>query len=126
MTSTQFLKGLMMALVAVALSYFTQNPVDYWMMAIAAVSAILVYAGKNLIFVLHSNSPSGSLSWINILSALLLLIGNGIIDGVALYYINGVLVWSVLLKMIGGIVLTYVTATWFAPPYSTIKQKLFV
>lgn len=115
-----------MALVAVALSYFTQNPIDYLMMAIAGASAVLVYAGKNLIAVLHSDSPAGSLSLVNIISALLIAIGTGIIDGAAMYYINGVIVWSILLKLAGGIVLTYVTATWFAPPYTTTKQRLLV
>jgi len=126
MTTQQFLKGLLMALIAVAVTYFAQTPIDYIMMAIAAVSAVLVYTGKNLITVLQSDSPAGSLSLINIVSALLILIGNGILDGVALYYLNGVLVWSVLLKMVAGVVFTYITATWFAPPYTTTKQKLLV
>jgi hypothetical protein len=126
MTTQQFLKGLMMALVAVILAYFTQSPIDYPMMAIAAVSSILVYAGKNLIAVLHSNSPAGSLSLINIASALLLLIGNGVIDGVAMYYIKGVILWGVLGKITISIALTYVITTWFAPPYTPVKTKLFV
>jgi len=112
--------------VAVILAYFTQSPIDYPMMAIAAVSSILVYAGKNLIAVLHSNSPAGSLSLINIASALLLLIGNGVIDGVAMYYIKGVILWGVLGKITISIALTYVITTWFAPPYTPVKTKLFV
>jgi hypothetical protein len=126
MTTQQFLKGLMMVLVSVILTYFTQTPIDYPMMAIAAVSALLVYSGKNLIAVLHSNSPAGSLSLINIISAFLILIGNGILDGVAMYLINGVILWGVLGKIVVSITLTYVAATWFAPPYSPVKKKLFI
>jgi hypothetical protein len=126
MTTQQFLKGLMMVLVSVVLTYFTQTPIDYPMMAIASVSAFLVYAGKNLIEVLHSNSPAGSLSLINIISALLILIGNGFLNGVAMYLINGVILWGVLGKIIVSITLTYVVTTWFAPPYTPVKKKLFV
>ena len=126
MTTQQFLKGLMMALVAVVVTYFSQSPIDYVMMAISAISAILVYSGKNLIAVLHSNSEAGSLSFINVVSALLILIGNGFLDGVALYLINGVILWGVLARLTIGIVLTYVVSTWFAPPYSPTKKKLFV
>jgi hypothetical protein len=126
MTTQQFLKGLMMVLVSVILTYFTQTPINYPMMAIAAVSSILVYSGKNLIAALHSDSPAGSLSLINIISALLILIGNGIINGVAMYLIDGVIVWSILGKIVISITLTYVATTWFAPPYSPVKKKLFV
>jgi len=115
-----------MVLVSVVLTYFTQNPINYPMMAIAAISAILVYAGKNLIMVLHSNSPAGSLSLINIISALLILIGNGIMDGVAMYLIDGAVAWGVLGKIVVSITLTYVITTWFSPPYSPVKKKLFV
>jgi hypothetical protein len=126
MTTQQFLKGLMMALVAVVVTYFSQTPIDYVMMAIAAVSAVLVYSGKNLIAALHSDSPAGSFSFINVTSALLILIGNGVVDGVAMYYINGALVWAVLGRMLIGVVGTYIISTWFAPPYTTVKQKMFV
>lgn len=126
LTTQQFLKGLMMALVAVVVTYFSQTPIDYVMMAISAVSAILVYAGKNFIAVLHSDSPAGAFSFINFVSALLILIGNGVLNGVAMYYINGVLVWGVLARITVGIILTYVISTWFAPPYNPTKQKLFV
>jgi hypothetical protein len=126
MTTQQFLKGLMMAIVAVIVTFFSQTPIDYVMMAISAVSAILVYSGKNLIAVLNSDSPAGSLSLINIGSALLILIGNGVLDAVALYYINGVILWGVLARLLTGVVLTYIVSTWFAPPYSTVKRKLFV
>lgn len=126
MTTQQFLKGLMMALVAVVVTFFSQSPIDYVMMAIAAVSAVLVYAGKNLIAVLHSDSPAGSLSLINIISALLILVGNGVLNGVALYLINGVILWGILLRMLIGVVLTYVVSTWFSPPYTDqTNKKLF-
>jgi len=126
MTTQQFLKGLMMAIVAVLVTFFSQTPIDYLLMAIATASAILVYTGKNFVVWIQSDSPAGSFSWRNFVSALLILIGNGIIDGVAMFYIDGVIVWAVLGKMTIGIFLTYVTATWFAPPYTTVKKRLFV
>jgi len=115
-----------MAIVAVLVTFFSQTPIDYLLMAIATASAILVYTGKNFVVWIQSDSPAGSFSWRNFVSALLILIGNGIIDGVAMFYIDGVIVWAVLGKMTIGIFLTYVTATWFAPPYTTVKKRLFV
>jgi hypothetical protein len=126
MTTMQFIKGIVMAIVAVLVTAFTTPPVDYILMAISAVSAILVYAGKNLIAVLHSDSPVGSLSFINILSGLIIALGTGAIDGLAMYFIDGVVVWAVLWKYVVFVTLSYLTSTLFAPPYNTTKNKIFV
>ena len=126
MTTQQFLKGILMALVGVLVTFFTQTPVNYLLMALTAVCSIFVYTGKNLILVLHSNSPVGSLSFINIVSALLLAIGNGVLGYASMIIAAGVVDWSVLGKVTGSIVLTYVITTWFAPAYSPVKKRLFV
>jgi hypothetical protein len=126
MTTQQFLKGLLMALIAVLVTAFTTPPVDYILMAVSAISAILVYVGKNLISVLHSNSPVGALSFINIISGLIIALGTAILDGFAMYFIDGVVVWLVLGKYVVFVTLSYLTATLFAPPYNTTKVKVFV
>jgi hypothetical protein len=123
MTTQQFLKGLLMALVAVLVTAFTTPPVNYLLMAISAVSAILVYSGKNLLAVLHSDSPVGALSLINIASGLLIALGTGFIDGLAMYFIDGVIVWAVLWKYVVFVTLSYLTSTLFAPPYNTTTVK---
>jgi len=125
MTNQQFLKGLLMALVSVIVTFFSTTPVDYLLMALTAVCAVLTYVGKNLIDVLHSDSPVGSLSWINIVSALLVALGAGILEAASMIIVNGVILWPVLGKVVGSIVLTYVISTWFSPPYNTAKVKFF-
>jgi hypothetical protein len=125
MTTQQFLKGLMMALVAVIVTYFSTTPIDFLMMGLAAICAILTYTGKNLISVLHSDSPVGALSIINIVSALLIALGAGILNGAAMIIVDGVIVWAVLGKLTLSIVFTYLGSTLFAPPYNTNKVKGF-
>lgn len=126
MTTQQFLKGIVMALMAVLVTAFTSPPVDYVLLVVSAISAVLVYVGKNLFAVLHSDSPTGALSWINLLSGVLIAIGTGLLDGFAMYIIDGVIVWAVLWKYVVFVTLSYLTATLFAPPYNTTKVKLFV
>jgi hypothetical protein len=124
MTTQQFLKGLMLVVVSVFITYYTgPPPTDYLMMVLAAVSAILVYGGKNLIAVLHSDSPAGTLSFINVISGFMVALGTGLIDGVAMLIVNGVIVWAVLWKLSLSILLTYITTTWLAPPYSVKTLK---
>jgi hypothetical protein len=125
MTTQQFLKGLMLVVVSVFITYYTAPPpVDYLMMGLVAVSSILVYGGKNLIAVLHSDSSAGALSFINVLSGFLVALGTGLVDGVAMLIVNGVIVWAVLWKLSLSILLTYITTTWLAPPYSPKTLKL--
>jgi len=123
MTTQQFLKGAMMALVAVLVTFFSTTPIDYPLMGLTAVCAILTYAGKNLIAVLHSDSPPGAFSLVNIASALLVALGSGILEAGALIIVNGVILWAILWKVVVSTTLTYVLATWFAPPYNTTKIK---
>jgi hypothetical protein len=126
MTTQQFLKGLLMALIAVLVTAFSTQPVDYVLLVVSAISAILVYVGKNLISVLHSDSPVGALSIINVISGLIIALGTGILNGVAMYIIDGVIVWAILWKYVVFVTLSYLTSTLFAPPYNTTKVKGFV
>lgn len=126
MTTQQFFKGLMMALVAVIVTAFSTVPIDWVMMGVAAVSTILIYSGKNLIAVLHSDSPVGSLSWINLISGVLIAIGTALIDSVAIFLIEGSINWLFLGKLVLSVALTYFGGTFFAPPYTVAKVKGFV
>lgn len=126
MTTQQFLKGILLLLVSVLVTAFSTPPVDYVLMAITAVSAVLVYVGKNLIAVLHSDSPVGALSLINLISGVIIALGTGLLDGLAMYWIDGVVVWAVLWKYVVFVTLTYLTTTLFAPPYSVTKVRFFV
>lgn len=125
MTTQQFLKGIVMALMAVLVTAFTSPPVDYVLLVVSAISAVLVYVGKNLIAVLRSDSPIGALSWINLLSGVLIAVGTGLLDGFAMYIIDGVIVWAVLWKYVVFVTLSYLTATLFAPPYNVNKVRGF-
>jgi hypothetical protein len=123
MNTQQFLKGLMMALVAVLVTAFSTSPIDWILMGVTAFCTILLYFGKNLIAWLHSDSPVGTLSFINIASGVLIALGTGLLDGVSQYLISGVIVWSVLWKLVLAVTFTYLGGTLFAPPYNTGKVK---
>jgi phage shock protein PspC (stress-responsive transcriptional regulator) len=117
-----------MTLVAIFVTAWTNPPIQWLMVGIAAVTTILTYTGKNLLpwfKFLHSDSPAGTLSLINILSGLFLALGAGLLDGLGQYFIEGVIVWAVLWKVVASITLTYIVATWFAPPYTTKKVAMF-
>jgi hypothetical protein len=125
MTTQSFLKGLMMAVIAVVVAGFSTTPIDYLLMGLAAVSTILVYTGKNLIAVLHSDSPAGSLSLVNLISGVLVALGSGLLDAGAIFITGGTIVWLALGKVTLSILFTYLGTTWFAPPYSAKKIALF-
>ena len=126
MTTQQFFKGLFMALVAVVVAAFSTAPIDYLLMAVTAVCAILTYSGKNLIAVLHSNSPAGSWSLINLASGVLIALGAGILESVGLFLIEGIILWAIVWKVVLAITFTYLGGTFLAPPYTTEKKRLFV
>jgi hypothetical protein len=123
MTTQQFFKGLFMALVTVVVAAFAQQPIDYLLLAVTAVSTILTYSGKNLVAVLHSDSPVGALSLINLASGLLVALGTGILESVGTFLISGAIMWSVVWKVILSSAFTYLGATFFAPGYSKSKVK---
>jgi len=126
MTTQQFLKGLLMALMAVVVVAFSQTPIMWATLIITLIGTALLYAGKNAFTALQSDSPAGSLSWKNIVSALLVAIGSGIIESVALIAGTGAIDWLILGKVVLSITFTYLGGTLFAPPYNTVKKRLFV
>lgn len=126
MTTQQFFKGLMMMLVTVIVSAFSQQPINYLLLAITAVSTILTYSGKNLIAVLHSDSPVGSLSWINLASGLLVALGAGILESVGSYLVEGAIIWDIVWKVVLASAFTYLGTTFFAPQHSVAKVRGFI
>jgi hypothetical protein len=126
MTTTQFFKGLFMAIMSIIVVAFSQTPIDYLLLTVTAVCTVLIYSGKNLIAVLHSDSPAGALSWINLLSGVLIAVGTGALESAGLFLINGIILWAVVWKVALSALFTYLGSTFFAPPYSTAKNKLFV
>jgi membrane protein implicated in regulation of membrane protease activity len=124
MSISTFVKGLLMSIISAAIVYFNTVPVDYLFMGLAVVSTILVYFGKNLILVLDSTSAAGTLSFVSILSGVLLALGTGLLDAGATFLIGGTILWGVVGKLTLSILFTYISTTWLSPPKSTSK-KLF-
>lgn len=125
MTTQQFFKGLFMALVTVIVAAFSQQPIDYLLLAVTAISTILVYSGKNLLSVLHSDSPVGALSWLNLLSGVLVAVGTGVLESFALYVIEGTIVWSIVWRVVLSATFTYLGTTFFAPQHNVTKLRVF-
>jgi hypothetical protein len=125
MTTQQFLKGLLMALVAIFVTAWTTPPIEWVLVGISAVTAILTYFGKNLIPWLHSDSVPGQLSLINLGSGVLVALGTGLLNLAGQYFIEGVILWPVVLKLVVSITFTYLGATLFSGPYTTKKVALF-
>jgi hypothetical protein len=116
MTIQQFWKGLAMLLVSIALSAFNQMPIDWAILFVSGISAILGYVGKNLIFVTATTTLT------KFISGLFVAIGTGLFDSIGQLAVGGKIVWIVLLKLVGGIFLTYIVTTFLAPPAT--KSKL--
>jgi hypothetical protein len=125
MTVQEFFKGLLMLLITVVITAFGQQPVDYVLLAITAISTVLTYSGKNLLAVLHSDSPAGALSWVNAVSGILIAVGTGALQYIGMYVIEGVVIWSVVWRVVISVTLVYLGSTFFAPEHGT-KAKVFV
>jgi hypothetical protein len=121
MNAQSFFKGLFMALIAIAVTFFSQTPIQWGLMALSAIAVILSYTGKNLITVLNSTTGPGQFSFINFISALLVAIATGITESIALLIMDGHIVWLTLLKVVLSVTFTYVGATLFSPPKSQSK-----
>lgn len=122
----QYFKGIFLAIMAVIVSYFGQQPVDYVLLAIAVASTVLVFTGKNIFLLFPSDSPSGAFSWINLAAGLLIAIGTGIFESAGLYFYEGSVHWPIVLKVVLSAFFTYLGATFFAPQHSTAKVRGFV
>jgi len=125
MTTQQFWKGLGMALVSVIVAYVNVTPVDLPLMAVTAVCTILAYFGKNLIPWLRSDSPPSSLSFINVVSGILLALATAFTESVGTYLLEGKILWPIVLKITVYTTGTYLLSTFFAPPYTAEKKRFF-
>jgi hypothetical protein len=125
MTTQQFLKGLLMAIIGVIVSALSAQPIQLAILCITLVGNMLVYTGKNAIVFLHSDSAPNTISLVNIISAVIILIGNGLVDSIAQWVINGVVQWLPLLKFSLSVTFTYLGSTVFAGPYNTVKTNVF-
>ncbi|MGI6337902.1 MAG: hypothetical protein ACOXZV_00800 [Bacteroidales bacterium] len=125
MTTQQFWKGLGMTLVSVIVAYVSVTPIDFPLMAVTAVCTVLAYFGKNLIPWLRSDSPPASLSFINVLSGVLLALATTFTESVGTYLLEGKILWPVVFKITVYTTGTYLLSTFFAPPYSAEKKRLF-
>jgi hypothetical protein len=125
MTTQQFLKGLLMAIIGVAVTVLSTTPIDVAVLIITLIGNILLYVGKNSIVFLRSDSAPNMVSWVNIISAIIILIGNGLVDSIAQWAINGVIQWGPMLKFAASVTFTYFGTTVFAGLYSTLKTKFF-
>jgi len=122
MTAQAFFKGLLMMLVGVVTAAFTQTPINYLLLAVTALCAILTYTGKNLIAVLHSDSPAGALSWINLVSGLLVALGTGILEAAGTFLVEGIIIWSLVWKVVLSVTFTYLGSTFFAPEHGAVTK----
>jgi hypothetical protein len=111
MTTSQFWKGLAMLLVSIVLSAFNQVPLDWALLFVAGVSSIFGYVGKNIIFLIDTTS-----AWAKIVSGLLVALGTGIFEAAGLIAIEGKILWIVFFKVVGGVLLTYIVATFLTVP----------
>lgn len=126
MTTQQFFKGLLTALVSVLITGLAVQPINWPLIVVTAVSTILVYAGKNIFTLLHSDSPAGSLSWINLLSGVLIAVGTGILEMAGTYLVEGAILWGVVWKVVASATFTYLGTTFFAPQHSENKVRVFI
>lgn len=123
MTVQTFFKGLFMALIAIGVTFFSQTPIQWALLAVTAIATVLAYTGKNLIFVASSDPASGpnEFTWLNAVSALLVLISTTIMESAAMLIIDGKIAWLVLGKVVLGVTFSYVATTFFSAPKSQSK-----
>jgi hypothetical protein len=124
--NSKLVKGLLL----IAGVFFTalQNPPVVW--AITIITAILIggsYFVKN--YLSPSVSPSGTLSWQDILSAVLLAIFAAVSNSLTSLVVNGVIIWSLLGKTVISVIITYITTTYFSgdvqpPPLKSDGSKV--
>jgi hypothetical protein len=117
MNTQQFWKGLLMTLVALFVSMWTTT-INWVLLGINVVSTILTYFGKNLIPWLHSDSPAGQLSLINIISGICIALGTGLLNGLGQYFLTDHIVWASLGKLVLSVTFTYLGGTIFQGSYN--------
>jgi len=122
MTIQTFVKGLLMALISIAVTAFSTTPVDYAVLIITVISTILVYSGKNLIYIFDSETPAGKLSWINLTSGVIVAIGTGLIQSMSMFILDGAIEWLVVGNVSLSILFTYLGTTFFSGPQSLSRK----
>ena len=122
MNTQQFFKGLLMTLVALFVSMWTTT-INWILLGINVVATILTYFGKNLIPWLHSDSPVGQLSMINIISGICIALGTGLLNGLGQYFLTDHIVWASLGKLVLSVTFTYLGSTIFQGSYNTTTLK---
>ncbi len=113
-----------MSLMAIIVTYFSQSPVEWGTMTVVLIGTALVYTGKNAFPSLQSDSPSGTLNWKNIVSAVIIAVGTGLVTYVGQIVAGDVIDWIMMLKVAGSVTLTYLGSTLFTPEVS--KQRKLI
>jgi hypothetical protein len=119
--TTQFWKNLLMTIVGVIFAAFTTTPINFAFMIVTLIGTILVYVGTNAIVPLRPISIPSTVTSRDVVHALLILIGNGILESIGLIITGTTFAeihWLVLLKISASIAFTYLGSTFFAGPYS--------
>ncbi|MBK5202096.1 MAG: hypothetical protein JJE45_00040 [Prolixibacteraceae bacterium] len=111
MTVQNFWKGLAMLLVTLALSAFGEVPVDWALLFVGGIAALVGYVGKNIVFIIDTTT-----GWAKVISGLLVVLGTGLSEAIGLIAVEGKIVWLVLFKVVGGVFLTYIIATFLTVP----------
>ena len=116
MTVQNFWKGLALLIVSLVLSVLGTGIPDYAYLFLAGISAIFGYVGKNILFTTAVTTVT------KIISGLLVAIGAGITESIGLLAIDHKIMWLPLVKVVGGVLLTYIVTTFLAPPAVQSKQ----
>lgn len=122
--TTQFWKGLLMALVGVVVAGFSTTPLSWGVIIVTMIATSLTYFGTNAIPKLRPVSIPTTLSGRDIVAALLISIGNTITNSIGLIVIGteiSEINWLLMGKIALSVALTYLGSTLFAGPYSTRK-----
>ena len=119
--NTQFWKGLMMALVGIIVTAFSTMPISWPVVIVTLIGTTLVYFGTNKIIPLQPISLPSTLTFRDVVHGLLIAIGTGILNSIALIIIDERIVWVTLGKITLSIFFTYLGSTLFGGPYSTKK-----
>jgi hypothetical protein len=115
-TKQQFWKGLIILLVGVLVTAYSQPTVDYWMMFATGLGALLPYLAKGIIAFWPSTSDINDLNWPNVLSGFLLALGSAITEGAAIFIVNHQMIWPLFGKLVAGVFLSYLSTTFFSRP----------
>jgi hypothetical protein len=125
MTLQTFIKGILMLIISVLVTGFSQTPVDFALMGVTAVASVLAFTGTNLTGLINSATEPGQFNWADALGALLVAVAASITEYIALIVVEHQMIWPVFFKVVGSATLTYIATTLFSGPKSKSK-KLFV